>query len=369
MMIKIVVFSFLFFLMFPLISAAIGVSPPEYKTFFVPNGKLVFSFNFVGDDEVDMQVILEGDLVPYAELSTKTIKGSGSVNVLLNLPDKLSRPGNHVLYVGTEQVNGPGGGLGIKGGMKATINIFVPFPGRYMDVSFNVRDAKKMENASYTIKFYSQGAEQVVFSPKIEVFDGLNKVVGNYNLPIYSINGSITWESDGEIPTFDYKSGVYKAVLTADYADRIASAEDTFRVGELFVNVSNHSDDLERNSINKFDVEIESFWNDPLENVFVDVNILDYNISFRTPSTNLAGFQKTWMSGFFDTRGIQEGEKYLIANISVHYNKQTTNVIDKVYFKGEKDLSNINYIIVIGIVIILIILMVIGYIIWKRRRN
>ena len=61
---------------------------------------------------------------------------------------------------------------------------------------------------------------------------------------------------------------------------------------------------------------MESYWNDPIDGVFAEILIPDYNIKFPTPSLNLQGFGKATLEGFFDTTGIEEDGFRAIVTLS-----------------------------------------------------
>ncbi len=360
------IFLALFFISFS--SAIVGVSPPEYKVTFSPNENFVFNFNFMGDESVPMRVYTEGGLAQYAELSTEKLSGSGAVNVLLKLPGSLPTPGNHVLYVGIEQLSGPGGGVGIKGGMRATINVFEPYPGKYVVLDFRAEDAKQGENASYWLKAFNYGKEKVSVSPFIEIFGSNNKSLGRYNIFNEVVEGNSAKDDSGRIDTSSLLPGMYLAKATVNYEGRTASAEDSFRIGELFVDIKNYTNTLERNSINKIIIDVESSWNDPLDNVFVEANVLDYNLVFKTPSTSLRGFQRVGLVGYLDTNGIPEEAESLKTNFTVHYGNKETSVLGELHFKKEFKISLITYIIA-GLVLVILIAIVIIWILIRRGKK
>src|SRR5438270_13595426 len=93
-----------FFLSLSLVRAMIGVSPAIYDVDFKPGLKQVFHFEFFSDDGYPVEVSKGGDLAQYVELSNNYLSdGSGGINVLLNLPDKIDIPGQHVISIGGKQ--------------------------------------------------------------------------------------------------------------------------------------------------------------------------------------------------------------------------------------------------------------------------
>jgi len=108
--------------------------------------------------------------------------------------------------------------------------------------------------------------------------------------------------------TSGYKPGDYIAEAVIDFGD-IVKVNKTFRVGSLFVGVSNFTEQLQKGKIQEYIIGIESKWNGDLDEVFADVNIFNdvENITFRTPSVSLAAWESKNLVGFVDTEEL-EGE-------------------------------------------------------------
>jgi hypothetical protein len=109
-----------------------------------------------------------------------------------------------------------------------------------------------------------------------------------------------------------------------------------FRLGALELKISNHTQEFEENKISPMDIEVESFWNNKIEGVYVDVQILNHDINFKTPSADVDRWSKTVFNGFLDTTGIKE--KKFRANVTINYaGKKTSEIVDL------KIKSEINY--------------------------
>ena len=82
---------------------------------------------------------------------------------------------------------------------------------------------------------------------------------------------------------------------------------------------------VEKNKINRFDIGVESFWNEQVDDLFVEGFILGYGIEFLTPSVSLQTFGKSSLTTYFDTTPIKENE--FQAKIVLHYEGRTTERI------------------------------------------
>lgn len=347
-------------------SAAIGVSPAKYEINFEPNLKQVLTFNFFGDGDIPMDIYLEGDIKKYADLSTKYLEGPGIVNVLLKLPsnpDDLN-PGNNRLLVGARQTSPPGVSvIGTIGEMRAVINLKVPFPGKYAILEFTTANAKETEPIPMTFKIYSVGRESILTENKVEIFDFSNKKIDSVDIGRFIVHPNEIKDLSGYINSTNYKAGSYKTKGITDFQEGKAEIESGFRLGELFVNISNYTTEIQRSIINKIDFNIESFWNDPLDNVYVTGTVLEYNFTFKTPSTRLESFQKQTLTGFFDTAPIPIEAKELKVNMTVYYADRSNEILGRLRFKQE--INILTY----AIIALIIAVLILGWFVFRRRKK
>ena len=340
--------------------ASIGVSPAYHEIEFSPNAKYVLTFNFFTDGDSKLRLYTAGDLTEYAELSKKSLKGSGSVNVLLTLPDEIKVPGTHRLLIGAEQVVEEGTGVAIVGNMRAVIRINVPYPGKYAEVEFEAKNANAGQPVDFHVKINNLGKEYLVVKANIEIYDSTGKKLDTLPGGSFLIESSASKEFTTQLDTKDYKAGNYKAVAVVEYDESSIREEKTFRLGELFVDIANYTSEVERDKINPFIIEAESFWNDPIENVYANVSIIDHDIRFLTPSSNIEPFGKATLRGYLDTSTI-EGDTFK-AKIILNYKGNSTERTVDVRFKKD-----INYL--VYIIIAVVAITVIGWFIWKRRKK
>ncbi len=350
-------------LILPEVYAALGVSPAFYEVEFKPNLKQVFHFEFFSDNpDEELAVYAEGDLAQYVELSTNKIKGSGGVNALLQLPEEVEIPGTQRIYIGTKPAS-TGEGFKIVANVRGVIKVAVPYPGYYATLEFRTGNA----NAGNPIKFFlrvnSLGKESIIAESNIEIYDSRGNKIETLYTGNDLIEPSKVKDYEIELNTASYKAGDYKAVAVVKYIDQILKAEATFRLGELFVDIINYTKEFERDKINKFEIHVESFWNDPIENLFAKAIILNTNIEVLTPSINIDPWTKSILIGFLDTTEIKENK--FLGNITLHYEGRTTEKIVELRFKRE-----INYLLygtILGIILLLIIGVVILIILRKKR--
>lgn len=359
-----------FFLLSKFAHAAIGISPAIIELDFKPNLKQVFHFELLSDQDNSFKIHATGDLSQYVKLSTNYLNGPGGVNVLLELPDEIDIPGVHNLYIGGRQLVDKQEGFSIVGDINAVIRIKVPYPERYATTTLNAGSVKAGEPVNFEGKIENLGEKFIFTSPYIEVYNSLNKTISVISIQTLFIEPANSGKFSASLNTTKEQAGFYTAKAVVNYGGKNpATSEAQFRLGKLYIDVANHSNNFLRNQINRFNIDIESFWNDPVENVFAEVKILDSDISFLTPSVSLQGFEKKTLNGFFDTNSIKEDVQDFKAKIIVHYEGKTTEKIVDLHFKRE--VNYLLYGLIAGIIafIILLILITLWYRKLKKRKD
>ncbi len=318
------------------VSAVVGVSPGLYEVNFQPGLKESYIFSYTFDEGVVADVYVKGDLAEYVTLNTNQLVGSGGVMATLQLPDQIEIPGDHKIYIGAKQSTSSGGTVGIVGNVRGIILVKVPYPGTYASIDyFQVVNANQGDPVNFTLKVDNLGKEAVNLEAYIEVYNDEDTSIEILPLGNIYLNPKEEHLFKKSLETTNYKSGNYRARAVLKYEGGELTEETEFKIGTLNVAISNYTKEVMRNKISPFDVEIESFWNNKIPKVYAEVKIIGYDKEFLTPSLDLNPWQKTKLSGFFDTTGIEE-DKFQ-ANITVHYAGKQTNQIVDVKFKKETD--------------------------------
>lgn len=356
----------MFLISVPNIFAMIGVTPAYYEVDFKPNTKQVFAFNFLSDPDIKLEVYVEGDLEKYVKLNKKEIIGGGGVTATLELPSEIEIPGTHLILIGARQVSEEEEGIAVVGNMRGVIRLKVPYPGKYATAEISTNNANAGEPVNIQITINNLGKEDIDAYTMLDIYNEYGKVeTVDFGRKPIATAGSARFKK--KLDTENYKPGDYNASVFVSYGgNRPATATKIFRLGELYVSITNHSNYFLREKINKFDIEAESFWNDPIENLYANVTILNYSVSFLTPSVRIEPWSKVRLEGFFDTTPIKKDN--FIARIILNYEGRTTEKIVKLEFK--KEINYLTYGIIAGVIaIILIIAIVVIFIIIRRKKK
>ncbi len=366
-----VFFVVLFIFLFIQRVEGIGVSPAGYKIDFQPGFKGVFNFNFYGGSpDVKYNVLVLGDLAEYVELSGEYFYGNGNINALLKLPKNIEKPGVHRIRIALDPQpgNNSASTLTVLASVIGVIDVRVAYPGKYAEMEFESENANAGQEVNFKLKIYSRGNENIIAKSYIEIYDSMNKSAATLPIGENEILSAQSIELTKMWDTKDIAPGKYGARAFVEYEGEKISSWTNFRLGELFVDVVDYKKEFERGKINPITLDIESYWNDYIENVYGEITILDHETDispFSTPSVDLGGFERKTITAHFDTKDIEENK--FKAKVVLHYSGKTTEKVINLKFKRE-----VNYYIIGGLaggVILLIVIIVLVLWILKLKRN
>src|SRR3989344_281128 len=250
---------------------ALGVSPAGRDYNF--NSGLEGSVRYYvwqDDQDAELNISLKGDLAEYVNLDKTTVKGSGEFTASFKLPDKIEVPGRHrVEVIIAEKIDEEVAAqfIGTTVTVISVIDVYVPYPGRFLELSLSGDDVNSGEPVVFSLGIVSKGTELVTISPKIEVFSSKGQLVDTLQFNQRDIPSQESIVLSKVLETANLNPGKYKAIASVDYGDR-ATAETNFRIGSLSINILSYTNRIPIGKLEKFDVEIESGWNDYIEGAY-----------------------------------------------------------------------------------------------------
>jgi large-conductance mechanosensitive channel len=352
-------------------SGGVGITPAYYKDFFEPNMEKEYKFRaFNLNSDKGISLFVEGGLKEYVELSDRYFLGSGEVIASVKLPQTLSKPGTHRIYVGAiesdkDNIDNVGGIAAIQG----RIDIIVPYPGKYTESRFKISNVNEGEDAAYELEIDSLGTQSVKVKSKIQVFDKtgdtllLSKV-----LPEKELESKETYTDTGTIDTSSLVPGEYKVYATVEWEVGETIHNSTLRVGEFFVEIIDYDYEFERGKINPFNIEVQNKWNSEISEVYASVSISEEGKileTFKTVTVDTRPWEKKNITGYLDTNKL-ESKRYT-ARIVLSYGQDGETIkLVAIYVNDPPKEYNI-YMIGGGIVGVIIIAIFI-YLIMKIRK-
>ncbi len=354
------------------VSASLGITPADIEVNFQPNMHISQNFRIMGaSPEQKIEVYAEGDLAKYVIIDNKEIIGQGSFHVEVNLPAIIETPGRNIIRIGIREMTSEEGGVGTKLAVEGGIIINVPYPGKYAEISqFIFNDINSGESIGFFLEINNLGTEAISTATAVEVYSGEEKL-RTFDLGTKYIETQTKAVFEKSFDSQEIKAGVYNATAMVNYGGKeTLELKKVFRVGTLFVNITNWTNEFEKGKINPFEIEIESQWNNGLNNIYAEVNVTDNGKEidfFKTPSAFLKPWEKIKLRGFFNAENSGTGTHQ--AEITLFYEgEKTEKTVDIKLARPSKE----NLIWVIGFIGGILLLITIGVIIFfikKRKKN
>ncbi|MFH1521791.1 MAG: hypothetical protein ABIF18_02420 [archaeon] len=334
---KVIMFFWVLIFLSSGVVAVSGVSPGSYSVDFSPGLSQEFVFSFILDSGVMTNLFVEGDLAKYVSLDKKRIFGKEKVVASLNLPSEVDSPGVNNIRI-------------VAGNVVGIIKVNVPYPEKWVALEMSVPNINIEEDANLNLKVFSLGEESVIIESKIEIYED-EKVIKTIEMDSEEVASGGLREFNFLLDSSNYSAGDYYIVASVDYNDEVVRVNKTFRVGELRVEILDYTSEIKAGKIVPFEVEVESLWNNNINDLYVEVSVLGFNDStFSTLSIKLNSWQIKKVEGFLNTRGIDAEE--VEAEVVVYYMGQKTSKIVKL--KVELGFDYVYWGVVLAVFIILI---------------
>ncbi|MFH1592235.1 MAG: hypothetical protein ABIB47_02625 [Candidatus Woesearchaeota archaeon] len=350
---------YLFFLLMSCqVVFSIGVIPSSYNLDFRPNLEETYQFK-ITDASQQLELKLEGDLSNFATLDKKTIVSGETFNVILKLPEEIDIPGKHSIFATATEVSGTGGNIAAMGRVKGLIIVNVPFQGKYINPPhLSISDTNVNEKTQTRIDVQSFGTEDIdELYGVIDVFDMEDNKLASSVTNVVSLASLQRVTLESEVDTTDLVAGEYKAKGLVFFDDQSQETNEAlFKVGELNVKLNNYTKEVFTGQINKFDVTVESGWNNLIKSLFVEVRVFDEGsevANFRTVPEKLDPWEIKTVTGFLDASDLDPANYDI--ELIVNYEGSTTVEKGSLLVKRrEGEISpTLLVLIVVGVLIVL----------------
>jgi len=319
---------------------AVGLrASPNRIIDFEPGIEKTFYFE-VTASRYDVNVSIYGYLSEYATISKKLIKSKDTdrtFTVTVKLPEKDEglKPGHHKIGVSAKEILGTaesGGNVGTSSNVINYILINILNEGKYVDVKLSAPNVNLNEPVNFAVNVKSFGKEDInSIKAAIDVYGPDNEKLATVYTDEKPLKSNAEETLHAQLNTKGYPSGTYMAIAKLNYDGKTKQANNTFKIGKLNVEINDYTKEFEKSKINKFNIEIESDWGNKIENVYGEIKI--NNEIIKTPSIELAPWEKKIITSYWDTSNVEIG-KYG-AKITIYYEDKTTvetgsvNVVEK----------------------------------------
>ena len=364
-------FVFLFALFFINEVSSLALTPAKISFDFTPNLESSIQYR-VDRSNRELEVFVEGDLAKYIILSETKVNSGDSFIATLKLPDKLEKPGKNFGFVGVRELVDPeviGGAVGTSITLLSRIEVNVPYPGKWLDIDLGAYDVNINEPVNFFLYIKSQGDEEVLAKSRIEIYSESGSLLKTLYFNERAIQSQEEINLTKSLDTTGFNAGNYKAVAVVDYDIKNATDNETFRIGELIINLINHTQEIVIDKIQAFDIGIESGWNDKIDGAYGEVSISNVSgqtiVEFKTSSTSLIPWENRTITGYFDTSNFTAGN--YSANITlIYYGKDVGKSSSEIVTVKFIEKPN-NLLIIMGVIVIVVL--IISIVIWRYLRK
>ncbi len=354
-------------------SAALGLAPAKVEFNFKPYEIHTINYQIFSDKpNKTIDIYSEGILENYTTFDKKRVVGAATFTATITTPAEIQEPGTHRFTIGVrENTTGEGqtGFFGTAIAIEAAVFVNVPYPGKYADASISVEDINVGEPLLLSITVISRGKENITANVNVDIYTDGDKI-DSIDFGSKLIESQQKKDYVKQVDSVKYGAGSYRAVATINYGgEKPATAETDFKIGSLNVEIINWTKEFIIGEINNFNVEVESKWNNDIEDVYAQ--LLIYNdtemnqtiVDIKTPSEKLSRWSRQNLTTFIDASSIKKG--IYNAEIKVFYENNFTGKNFKAVFKSKP--KKTIYIVLGAVVLVFVIIMVI--IIIKRKKK
>lgn len=328
-------------LLFIILAAAVsayGIAPSRELIPFDTN-EHTFSVRIINSESKDatIAVYLSGELKDYATLDKNIVKLTKDqseyvVTYTVKLPDNLT-PGQRsldVLFVELPK-DYQSDTNEVKAGI-VTIHqllVDVPYPGTYADGTLYVSNAQKGEPIIFTTALVNKGKEDITADVDIVIKGPTNEELKRFKLGQAKIPAGTEGKIEGSIPN-TFNPGEYAAEAIVNYNGETAVLQKTFYSGDMFIDVTSvNSDSFRIGAVAKFNITIENKWNQPIDNVYADVTVLDDKgngiSTYKSGTVTIKPLGTQEIMAYWDTKDSPVGNYDL--KIILNYASMTTERI------------------------------------------
>jgi len=348
-------------------ASSLGLTPAIIEQDFESNGKFLVTFSVLGaSEDQNLFVFAEGDFSEYVTFDKTNFTGGTTFTAYMDLPAQTIKYGKNKLYIKVKEIFEADVGIGTKLEIGALIIIRVPYPGKYAEIrSFEVNEVNENESVIFISKIENMGSQSITANVSVDIFSQ-EQMIESIFLGSKEIKPRETKSFAGA--TKGYSAGVYNATAILDYGGAVKDKnEKQFRVGGLFVDIINWTSKIIQGKISEFEIEIESKWNNDIENVYTEVSISKeggFSDVFKTPSIKLGRWERAKLKGFVNAENLEAGE-YEAKIILFYEGKTTEKIVNVEIVSGELNTMIIKYAI-IAVIVVLILVVIFVIIILKK---
>ncbi len=317
---------------------ALGISPTRNIIDFNPSQTITGKITLLNSNHKDTTILMtvSGDIAKYIKSNESLITLKASENskdfiYQINLPSSFDKPGFHdAEIIATEipsNANQPGASIGTMVSVSMQVRVRVPYPGKYAETRLDVSEANVNESVMFVLPVTNLGSQDIAQAVgTINILGPTNENLGTVNTLKKPVPAQKTEEFVSSWVA-EVNPGIYLADAAITYDGKIATAQRSFAVGNLFVDLLRADvKDFKLGGIAQISLSIENKWNQNLPDVYAELFVYDDKgaqiYTTKSTSVSLNGFEKKVLQIYWDTQGLVTG--VYRSKIILHYSSKST---------------------------------------------
>ncbi len=391
-----IILSFFIFLiiLIPNINA-LGITPGRTSIDFSSNLQKEVSFSVINSEHKNMNIAftVQGDLVNYIEMDKEVIAFSKNENsknfkYKINLPKDLS-PGLHQAEIIATELPEDIEDIGMI--VKATVSvatqlyIYVPYPGKYIDVNFDIVNRENENLIDFYLPIISRGEEKIdKVKGIIEIYKDNEKIRTLETNEISITPGSkkelnLNWEPDIE-------PGEYFAYAKVVYDDKSTQEiKKIFNIGKENLGVLGISvNNFKLGDVAKIKILVQNKLSDEIEKAAANLEVYDSQLEkiadLKSPDYNIPAKSNKELVLYWDTEKIQKGQygselkidynnEFVSKNFKVDVNEDSMSFSGVGFVVASGDTGKMSTTSLLIIIIIILVLINLAWFVWWKRHK
>jgi hypothetical protein len=364
-----------------------GATPPSQVTIYQDQDRIEGSFMLLPYEEKNIRLHSDGALSEYIYFENGEhemrihVTGPTMINFYY-LPPKDLKPGDHMATISADQYLSPEERIEIQATAVArasigfVVKLRVPNEGKFLEGTLNSdKSSYNVDDIVYlTAEILNIGTEPVSdIQLDISIMDPNNVLVSTVHTkkidilnPVGTAELKTYWDSEGA------PHGRYIAETETEYGGKFPlKMRGGFRIGDIHIEIVNVSSSLE-GSIAQIYVDIESYWNEIITDVYAEIVIKQNGTEvdrIKTSSIDLGAWEQTRLVAYWDKSGVVAGD-YDLDIFVYYYDKYARRHMQVQLEDLEKpSVFNSSSLLMLGVVLLAFILILNILFLFKKNKN
>lgn len=371
-----------------------GVTPARTTINFEPNLQQEITIRVVNNEHKDFKAVIftRGNLsieLINKEVSFTKEQEYQEIKYKITLPNKLE-PGittSDIVIREVKPIQQQGEiTIGALVSVVSQIYVMVPYPGKYARAELIIPETQKNEQLSFLIPVYNLGTDKIQkASAIIDIYDPNNKKIATITTDEKSIEPFTKRELVASWLA-NVSEGNYNVIATIDYDGNKIELKGQFIVGDFFIKPIDISvNNFKLGQVAKFNILVENIGNYLIKDAYSEILLnkqAQQIADIKSQPTEILPKTQKELIAYWDTENIEQGEyqgKLILGYENKKAERQIRTEVGLDYIKTEiigvtglviaTPKINTNQIYMAIIVIILILLNIIWFILYTKKKN